>query len=83
MVKRPRQPEVKISLRLPAQLHRELTDYAADCSPRSSLNGEIVSRLYASVQAASVHEARHAALVKENEWLKKRIEQLEKLLQRG
>jgi hypothetical protein len=44
-VKRPKQQAVKLVLRLPPDLHRDLTKAASDRSPPVSLNHEMVERL--------------------------------------
>jgi hypothetical protein len=45
--------ETKITLRMPAELHAKLTEFARGDSPPSSLNSEIVRRLYRSLEIDS------------------------------
>ena len=50
MPKRPKQQTVKLVLRLPPDLHRDLVKAAKDQSPPVSLNHEMVTRLLRSFE---------------------------------
>ena len=50
MPKRPKQQTVKLVLRLPPDLHRDLVKAAKDRSPPVSLNHEMVTRLLRSFE---------------------------------
>ena len=76
---------VRLVLRLPRQLHRKLVQSAAGDSPPSSLNTEILRRLYetfADRRGLDVDNAHSAdVLAKTVQELQERIRELEKKIE--
>ncbi len=75
-----RSEDVRVTLRIPVELYRKLTESAEASTPRTSLNSEIISRLAGSFRDGTSWEMERHAHEAELEELKQRQEALEKRL---